>query len=77
MQFQANLQYRMKNTRQAKFIAKACKRIATKLKSDMSLQQRIIETLGQQKYAWAQSITENNSVSTPPLLLSPKPPPSP
>ena len=75
MQLQAKSRFCMQSVEQAKFIAKACKRVAAKLKSNKDPQQMTTETLEQHKYIWAQSIMKHNS-STPtlPLLQPPKPP---
>ena len=65
----------MQSTGQAKFIAKARKRVAANLKSNKGPQRIAIETPGQRKFAWARSITDDNSLtSTSPISLPPKPP---
>ena len=75
MQLQAKSRLRMQSVGQAKFIARACKRVATKLKSNKGLQRMATETPGQRKYAWAQSIAEDNPFALTPLLPQlPKPP---
>lgn len=52
----------MRNTEETEFIAKACKRIAAKLRSKTSPQPMATKPLEQRKHTWDQSLIEKYSL---------------